>query len=117
MTSQFLLFVLSLLRHALPKRWSLKPTELALLYAFMTIGNAVAGVEMLQVLAPMTAYPTPENEWHRLFLPSLPRWWCVLDRDALPFFLGLILGEFSVGSLWSLIGLIAGQPMYAFKNW
>lgn len=35
-------------------------------------------------------------------------------RKLIPFFLGLILGEFVVGSLWSLIGIIVERPMYRF---
>jgi hypothetical protein len=31
-----------------------------------------------------------------------------------PFFLGLLLGEFVVGSLISLIGVVSGQPVYVF---
>jgi hypothetical protein len=37
-----------------------------------------------------------------------------LYRDALPFFLGLILGEFVVGSLWTIIGIVMGIPSYGF---
>ncbi len=37
-----------------------------------------------------------------------------LYRDALPFFFGLILGEFVVGSLWTLIGIAMGIPSYGF---
>jgi hypothetical protein len=37
-----------------------------------------------------------------------------LYRDSLPFFLGLILGEFVVGSLWTLIGIGMGIPSYGF---
>jgi len=35
-------------------------------------------------------------------------------RRIAPFFLGLILGEFTVGSLWTLLGIIAGIPTYGF---
>lgn len=35
-------------------------------------------------------------------------------RQALPFFLGLILGECVLGSLWPLIGIALGIPTYAF---
>ena len=38
-------------------------------------------------------------------------------RSALPFFIGLILGEFVIGSLWSIIGIVAGTSTYAFKYW
>ena len=35
-------------------------------------------------------------------------------RRAAPFFLGLILGEFVVGSLISLLGVLIGTPTYVF---
>ena len=37
-----------------------------------------------------------------------------LYRTMLPFFLGLILGEMVMGSLWSLIGIIFGIPTWSF---
>lgn len=33
-------------------------------------------------------------------------------RRAIPFFLGLILGDYTIGAIWSLIGLAIGQPTY-----
>lgn len=35
-------------------------------------------------------------------------------RTALPFFLGLILGEITIGSLWTLLGIIGGFSTYDF---
>ena len=35
-------------------------------------------------------------------------------RIALPFFLGLILGEITIGSLWTLLGIIGGFSTYDF---
>lgn len=35
-----------------------------------------------------------------------------LYRTTVPFFLGLILGDYTVGCIWSLIGCIAGIPTY-----
>ncbi len=35
-------------------------------------------------------------------------------RKALPFFLGLILGEIAVGSIWTIIGIVLGIPTYDF---
>ena len=35
-------------------------------------------------------------------------------RKMIPFFLGLILGEFIIGSVWSLIGVTINLPMYRF---
>jgi hypothetical protein len=33
-------------------------------------------------------------------------------KKAIPFFLGLILGDYTVGAVWSLIGLLLGMPTY-----
>ncbi|MBD3183227.1 hypothetical protein GF312_13105 [Candidatus Poribacteria bacterium] len=37
-----------------------------------------------------------------------------VHRQATPFFLGLILGEFTVGSLWTIFGIIFGIQTYGF---
>jgi hypothetical protein len=37
-----------------------------------------------------------------------------LYRQALPFFLGLILGDCLVGSMWALIGIALRIPTYSF---
>ena len=33
-------------------------------------------------------------------------------KRAIPFFFGLILGDYTVGALWSLVGLLLGVPTY-----
>ena len=35
-------------------------------------------------------------------------------RGAIPFFLGIVLGEFVIGTFWSLLGILSAQPMYRF---
>ncbi|MCZ6676609.1 MAG: hypothetical protein O7E52_05095 [Candidatus Poribacteria bacterium] len=58
--------------------------------------------------------------WSCLFMSWLIKWTLLrfggirLHRSAAPFFLGLILGEFTVGSLWTIIGIIVGIPTYGF---
>lgn len=37
-----------------------------------------------------------------------------LHRKAIPFFLGIVLGEFIIGSFWSLLAVVLDQPMYRF---
>ena len=37
-----------------------------------------------------------------------------LLRQFIPFFLGLILGEFIIGGFWTLMGIFLGIPTYAF---
>jgi hypothetical protein len=58
--------------------------------------------------------------WFSIFLGWLAKW-AVLHagglrayRRGLPFFMGLILGEFAMGAVWSLIGIALGMPMYRF---
>ena len=38
-------------------------------------------------------------------------------RRTIPLFIGLIIGEFVIGSIWSIIGIIMDIPTYAFKYW
>jgi hypothetical protein len=33
-------------------------------------------------------------------------------RRAIPFFLGLVLGDYTTGALWSLLSLLLGMPTY-----
>jgi len=35
-------------------------------------------------------------------------------RQAIPLFFGLILGEFTIGSIWTIVGIIFSIPSYAF---
>ena len=58
--------------------------------------------------------------WGCLFMSWLLKW-LILQygglmryRKIAPFFLGLILGEFTVGSIWTIIGIVAGMPTYGF---
>jgi hypothetical protein len=38
-------------------------------------------------------------------------------RQALPFFIGLLLGDYTIASIWSIIGTILGIPLYrVFPN-
>ena len=58
--------------------------------------------------------------WSCLFMSWLIKWLIlqyggvVRHRKIAPFFLGLILGEFTIGSLWTILGIIAGIPTYGF---
>lgn len=58
--------------------------------------------------------------WSCLFMSWLIKWIIlkyggpVRYRKIAPFFLGLILGEFTIGSLWTILGIIAGIPTYGF---
>ena len=58
--------------------------------------------------------------WFSIFFSSVVKWVILkqgglkMHRKAIWFFLGLILGEFVIGSIWSLIGVGVGRPMYRF---
>ena len=58
--------------------------------------------------------------WFSIFFSCIIKWIILrlgglkTHRKAIPFFLGLILGEFIVGSIWSLIGITIDKPMYRF---
>jgi hypothetical protein len=58
--------------------------------------------------------------WSCLFVSWLIKWVILkygglkMHQRAIPFFLGLILGEFTVGSLWTLIGITFGIQTYGF---
>ena len=58
--------------------------------------------------------------WSCLFVSWVAKWAILrfgglgTHRKATPFFLGLILGEFTIGSLWTIIGIAFGVPTYGF---
>jgi len=57
--------------------------------------------------------------WFPIFISWLAKWSILrfgglkLHRQAVPFFAGLILGDFTMGSIWSIIGIILNVPTYA----
>lgn len=58
--------------------------------------------------------------WFPILISSFLKW-IILKygginsyRQAIPFFIGLILGEYIIGSLWSLFGIIFSMPTYVF---
>lgn len=72
---------------AVAPRVALSSGELATVYLIVTLGSAMAGIDMFCCLPPMIAYPvryaTPENGWHELFVRLLPEHLIVSDREAL----------------------------------
>ncbi len=58
--------------------------------------------------------------WFSIFLSWLAKWLIMrfgglkAYRQAVPFFMGLILGEFITGGLWSITGTVLGMPVYVF---
>ena len=57
---------------------------------------------------------------YSIFLSWLAKWLILRHgglkayRQAVPFFIGLILGEFIAGGLWSIIGIVFEMPVYRF---
>jgi len=84
----FLLAVLTAANHGL-RRWlprlAFSAGELLLIYAMVSIGSGVAGMDFIQVLMMIlghaTQFATPENGWARFF-PYLPDWLVVTDVTA-----------------------------------
>jgi hypothetical protein len=64
---------------------------------------------------------------HILWIPMLVAWIIKglvlrygglrLYRQGIPFFLGLILGEFVIGGGWSVIGTVTGLTTYRFWSY
>ena len=61
--------------------------------------------------------------WISLVISTVAKWLIIkqgglqLHRKAAPFFLGLILGEFVAGSLWSFYGMATETRIFPFKDW
>jgi hypothetical protein len=72
---------------------------------------------------PLAGYYHFEKLWFPFFISWAAKWIILkyggikLYRKAFPLFLGLVLGEFIIGSLWGMIGLLTSRPTYAFKSW
>lgn len=72
---------------------------------------------------PLAGYYHFDKLWFPFFISWLVKW-AILKyggisayRKAFPLFMGLILGDFVVGSIWGIVGLLTGKPTYAFKDW
>lgn len=58
--------------------------------------------------------------WFSIFLGWLCKWIILrsgglkVHRKAVPLFLGMILGQMTIGSIWSIIGVIANRKIYSF---
>lgn len=67
-----------------------------------------------------TSFTLNTGLWFSIFLSWLAKWLILKHRgikayrQAFPFFIGLIFGEFIIGGLWSIIGIIFEIPVYRF---
>lgn len=82
-------------------------------WPFHAAGYAVSGIEEWSI----------NWIWASLLVATCIKW-LVLKyggvrsyRKVVPVFIGMILGEFIIGSIWSILGVTLGIQTYAFKNW
>ncbi len=60
------------------------------------------------------------NLWSCIFIASVAKWLILKQgglkayRRAVPFFLGLALGDYVLGSIWSILSVALDKPMYQF---
>lgn len=60
------------------------------------------------------------NLWSCIFIASIAKWLILKQgglkayRRAVPFFLGLALGDYVLGSIWSILSVVLDKPMYQF---
>src|SRR5438093_4444390 len=58
--------------------WALRRGELLLLYVMLSISSGICGMDLIQVLMQIIAFPfyfaTPANRWAEHLFPILPRW-------------------------------------------
>ena len=94
----------------------------------LTICTLLMRIKFLWWQIHPLAYPLAGN-WNfgRLWFPVFLAWTLktILTRHGgigayrktLPLFLGAMLGEFVMGSIWAILGLSLGERMYSFKHW
>ena len=84
--SVFILLVLLLASHFLAKlapRAALHRNEMLVIYLMVTIASALAGHDLVQVVAPQVVTPfylaSPENKWEELFFQYIPQFISIRD--------------------------------------
>ena len=101
------------------------PSSLAGMVAGLTVVILLTALRARWVWSPLhpigyAAANTDIMAW--IWLPVLIGWLCKsvilkyggikLYRQALPFFIGLVLGDYAISGLWSLIFMLLGHPGY-----
>lgn len=92
----FVLLLFLIVNAALHRWWpraALRRGELLLLYVMLSVASGFCGMDMIQVLMQIVAFPfyfaTPQNRWESHFFHLLPTWLTVRDPEAItPFFRG-----------------------------
>ena len=94
----------------------------------LTICTLLMRIKFLWWQLHPLAYPLAGN-WNfgRLWFPVFLAWTIKTIlvrhggigayRKTLPLFLGAMLGEFVMGTIWAILGLSLGERMYSFKHW
>lgn len=93
---------------------------------FVFVGTALRLRFLWWSLYPL-AYPLAGYYYFNyLYFPFLVCWlmkWIFLKyggirgyRRAVPFFLGLVLGDFVLGCVWAILGLLTGEATYMFQE-
>ena len=93
---------------------------------FVLIGTAIRLRFFWMPLYPL-AYPlTGYSYFNYLWFPFLLCWlvkWIIMKysgirgyRKAVPLFLGLVLGDFVLGCIWAILGLLTGERTYMFQE-
>lgn len=114
------------------QRWLIAPTSVDYV-AFLAMGVGLLFTLLLALLRmslfwwPLhpAGYAVASNWsinlfWFSIFISWALKWHILrhggltLHRKSIPFFMGLILGEFIVGGLWMMRGAFLGVPTYKF---
>lgn len=113
-------------------RWLSSPTETHLLKVATMGGGALVSLVMMTLRSRFlwwTLHPlgyAMSSSWgmYNLWCPLFVAWgckWVILRqgglsayRKAIPFFLGLALGDYVPGCAWSLASLLFNRPLYQF---
>jgi len=103
-------------------RYAFSQQELLTIYILLSMGSAMSGHDMIQVLAPVMGhafrFATPENEWKELFWKYLPQWLTVDNVKSLE---GFYSGESTVYNLkhisaWSR-SILCWTAFYLALTW
>jgi len=108
-----------------PTAW--KPPEVAFMAAGFVGTLLLSAIRMRYLwwpLHPVGYVISGGWEVGRMFFPlvlaSFLKWWALRFsgvkgyRRSIPFFLGLIVGDFAVGCLWATVGVVFHVPVYVF---
>jgi hypothetical protein len=114
------------------QNWLNYPTSLNLPDLLAMFGGAVFGLLVMSIRTRLfwwPLHPLPYamsgswgmyNLWCPLFVAFLVKWTLLRIgglrsyRKAVPFFLGLALGDYAVGSVLSIFSVVLDKPMYQF---